>query len=44
MKKYEGITLPTHGSWDLEKFQARPARPEGGGWKIRVGGRQEKRH
>ena len=29
MKKYEGITFPIHGSWDLERFRAHPAR--GGG-------------
>ena len=36
MKKYEGITLLIYRPWDLEKFETRPARPEG--YKIRVGG------
>ena len=30
MKKYEGITPSIYRLWDLEKFQARPARRRGG--------------
>ena len=46
MKKYEGITLPTYRPWDLEKFQARPARPgTGGSQNTSLGGRRrEERH
>ena len=31
MKKYEGITLPIYGPWDLEKFRTRPSRCGGEG-------------
>ena len=41
MKKYEGITLPISGPWDLEKFRARLAKYELGG---RVGERKDMEH
>ena len=49
MNKYEGITLPIYVPWDLEKFQARPARRRGGGSQntssgVGLGERKDMKH